>query len=103
MRTGVRFCRNGHNVSYSIHVIYGSYRNLYKISAYCCEQNITERKADRAYVISMYVFNFIYLFDYSFILSYFCRKNSMKSYKQYLSMEKCFSIARGGGGGVLPL
>ena len=90
MRTGVRFCPNGHNVYYSIHVFYGPYRNLYKVSAYCCENNITERKADPAYVISIYVFNFIYLFIYSFILFYVCRKKQFKkSYNQYLhvSME----------------
>ena len=74
MRTGVRFCPNGHNVYNSIHVFYGPYRNLYKVSVYCCENNITERKADNAYVITIYVFIFIYLFDYSLILSYFCRK-----------------------------
>ena len=59
----------------------------YIIYGYCCENNITERKADNAYVISIYVFMFIYLFDYSFISSYFCSKKSIKSYKQYLSME----------------
>ena len=60
---------------------YGLYRNLYKVSAYCCENNITKRKADNAYVISMYVFIF-YLFIWLFInFILFYRKNSIKSYK----------------------
>ena len=59
-----------------IYIIMLYYRNLYKVSAYFCENSITERKTDNAYVIGIYVFIFIDLSDYSFILSYFCRKTA---------------------------
>ena len=54
MRTGVGFAPMViRNVHYSIHVFYETYN---KASAYCCENNITERKADNADIISICVF-----------------------------------------------
>ena len=60
---------------------------------YCCENNITERKADHAYVFSIYVFNFMYLLTIHSFCLIFCRKNSIKSYKQY-KYGKCFSMSQ---------
>ena len=84
MRTGVRFCPNGHNVLLYSCISMVHIETYIKSVLIVVQNNITERKADNAYVISIFVLIFIYSLDYSFILSYFCRKNSIKSYKQYL-------------------
>ena len=35
---------------------------LYQVSAYCCENNITERNADNAYDIDIYVLKYVSIY-----------------------------------------
>ena len=89
-------CQNGHNVYHSIHVFYGPYRNLYKVSAYCCENDITKRKGDNVYVISIHVFIFIYLSIYLIIHSFYLISTvkQNKNIHALCKYGKRFSIAR---------